>query len=75
MWEYAWRETVRRKGRTFANILGYLLAVAIMVVLVTTLVFSKEAASAVLTSTGTHFIGFIPLCETTEVCSVDLLDK
>ena len=73
MWRYAWRETVRRKGRTVANVLGYLLAVAIMVVLVTVLLFSQEAHSAVLTSTGTHFIGFIPECKA-EGCSATLID-
>ena len=74
MWRYAWRETVRRRGRSIANALGFFLAVVIMVVLVTALMFSKDTHSAVLDSTGTHFIGFIPQCET-EVCSVDLLDK
>jgi len=51
---------VRRKGRTIANVIGYLLAVAIMVVLVSSLVLSKEAAGAVLTKVGAGFIAFIP---------------
>jgi putative ABC transport system permease protein len=74
MWQYAWRETIRRKGRTAGNVLGFFLAVAIMVVLVSTLLFSNETHSAVLTSTGTHFIGFVPQC-VSETCSVDLLDE
>jgi len=60
MWEYAWRETVRRKGRTLANVVGYLLAVAIMVVLMSVLMFSQGAAGSVLTGVGAHFIAFIP---------------
>lgn len=60
LWEYAWRETVRRKGRTLANVVGYLLAVAIMVVLISVLMFSQGAAGSVLTGVGTHFIAYIP---------------
>ncbi len=74
MWQYAWRETWRRKGRSLANIIGYLLAVAMMVVLISVLVFSRDASSAVLTSTGTHFIGFTPKCNT-EYCSAGLVDE
>ena len=44
-----------------------------MVVLVTVLLFSKEAHNAVLTSTGTHFIGFVPEC-IAEGCSAKLID-
>lgn len=57
----AWRELTRRRGRTLANILGYMLAVAVMVVLVSLLLFSRDAAGRVLSSTGTHFIAFNPL--------------
>ncbi len=60
LWKYAWRETVRRKGRTLANVVGYLLAVAIMIVLLSVLMFSKGAAGSVLTGVGTHFATFIP---------------
>jgi len=60
LWEYAWRETARRKGRTLANVIGYLLAVAIMVVLMSVLMFSQGAAGSVLTGVGTHFIAFVP---------------
>jgi len=73
LWKCAWRELMRRKGRALANILGYLLAVAIMVVLVTILVFSKDAASGVLSGTGTHFIAFAPSCLAPS--SVKLLDE
>ncbi|HUU16407.1 MAG TPA: FtsX-like permease family protein [Sedimentisphaerales bacterium] len=73
IWKCAWRELIRRKGRTLANILGYLLAVAIMVVLVTILIFSKNAASGVLSGTGTHFIAFVPASMPQN--SVKLLDE
>lgn len=56
----AWRELMRRKGRTLTNIFGYLLAVAIMVVLVSTLLYSKDATSSILNRIGTHFIAFVP---------------
>ena len=60
LWECAWRELKRRKWRTLTNIFGYLLVVAIMVVLVSTLLYSKEAASSILNRIGTHFIAFVP---------------
>ena len=57
----AWRELDRRRGRTLANVLGYTLAVALMVILVSLLIFSRDAAGQVLSSTGTHFMAFNPL--------------
>lgn len=45
VWDCAWRELRRRKGRTAANILGYLLAVATAVVVITALRFSRQAAA------------------------------
>ena len=58
--ECAARELRRRKGRTLLALVGYLLAVATVVVLVTALVFARRAAGRILTSTGTHFIAFAP---------------
>ena len=58
--ECAVRELLRRKGRTLGVLVGYLLAVAIVVVLVTAIVFARQAAGEILTSTGTHFIAFAP---------------
>lgn len=60
----AMRELQRRKGRTVLNVIGYLLAVAILVILTSLLLFSRNGASKVLSGTGTHFIGFNPLCAT-----------
>ncbi|MHB9133988.1 MAG: ABC transporter permease [Armatimonadota bacterium] len=58
----AWRELTRRKGRTTMSVLGYLLAVGVLVTLITVLLFSRDAARAVLNSTGTHFAAYFPSC-------------
>jgi putative ABC transport system permease protein len=70
---YAWRELRRRKARTLANVLGYFLAVAAAVVLFALLASSKQSAASILTSTGTHFMGYSPVC--TPGCSAKVLDK
>ncbi len=62
IWICASQELLRRKGRTAINILGYALAVAISVVLISLLLLSRESAARILTTTGTHFIAFIPGC-------------
>ena len=59
----ALRELMRRRSRTLSNIFGYLLAVALMVVLVSVLFDSKVKSDAILNSTGTHFVAFLPACE------------
>lgn len=58
--ECAVRELRRRKGRTLVVVIGYLLAAATVTVLVSALIFAREAAGRILTSTGTHFIAFAP---------------
>lgn len=60
LWECAWRELRRRRARAVTNVLGYLLAVATAVVLVSLLTFSERAVGKVLSSTGTHFVAFQP---------------
>lgn len=57
---FALRELKRRRLRTLTNILGYTLAVAIMIMLVNAIVYSKQMADYILTSTGTHFIASVP---------------
>ena len=57
---FALRELKRRRLRTLTNILGYTLAVAIMVMLVNAIVYSKHSANDILTKTGTHFIASVP---------------
>jgi putative ABC transport system permease protein len=60
LFECAWRELRRRKLRTSINVIGYTLAVAIMVVLISAIVYSKQTSNAILNNTGTHFIASIP---------------
>lgn len=54
------REFQRRKGRFLSGTLGFLLAVAMVVVLLHFLRMSKEAEAAVIEKTGTNFMGFVP---------------
>ena len=62
----AWREISRKKSRAALNILGFFIAVCVMVVLVSVLNISRDAQSSVLASTGTHFIAFAPYQETSD---------
>jgi ABC-type antimicrobial peptide transport system permease subunit len=57
---YALRQINRRKARAATNILGYVFAVAVMVVLTHAVLASKQASDKILNSTGTHFVAFIP---------------
>jgi putative ABC transport system permease protein len=59
----AWRELSRRKGRTVTNIAGYVLAVCALVLLTTVVQFARAASNAVLNSTGTRFMFYLPSCE------------
>ncbi|MBI3946532.1 MAG: ABC transporter permease [Armatimonadetes bacterium] len=70
--ECAVRELWRRKGRTLANVAGYALAVAMMGVITSLLVFAREATGEVLASTGTHFMAFAPT--SAEECAGRLRD-
>jgi ABC-type lipoprotein release transport system permease subunit len=60
IWECARREWRRRTGRFLTNLLGFLLAVGLMVVLVHVLSLSRGAEAQVMEQTGTNFIGFVP---------------
>jgi putative ABC transport system permease protein len=57
---YAIKEIRRRKFRTAVNILGYVVAVAFMVMLVSLAQSYSLAAASVLEGVGTHFTVFIP---------------
>jgi putative ABC transport system permease protein len=70
---YAWIEIIRRPARSIGNMLGYSLALAIAIVLFSVLSFSQDASASVLNSTGTHFITYLPQCNS-EACAVDLKD-
>jgi len=48
--------------------LGYALAVGVAVALVASLLLAKAGSDAVLTSTGTHFVAFIPSTGTNGAC-------
>jgi len=56
----AWRELMRRRSRMIVNVLGYFLAVVVMLILVSWLQFSRRASDEILQTTGTHFIVFSP---------------
>jgi putative ABC transport system permease protein len=56
----AWYQINRRRARAVANILGYAFAVATMVILTHAVLASKQASDAILNSTGTHFVAFMP---------------
>jgi putative ABC transport system permease protein len=62
MWKYAWREIIRRKGRSAAAICSYALASIIFSVLISLLQYSERSQYKTLHSTGTHFIAFSPVC-------------
>lgn len=64
----ALRELTRQQGRAVANIIGYMLAVGIMVVIVNLLLFSKKAESQILSNVGIHYMAFIP-----DVCDESLI--
>ncbi len=69
--ECALRELRRRKMRTITNIIGYSLAVAIMVIMINSIVYSKNASNNILNSTGTHFIASVPAnIPTCSLCSI-----
>lgn len=56
------RELNRRRGRTLANMYGYALATALVVVLVTLILASRSAEQGILAGTGAHFVGYAPIC-------------
>jgi putative ABC transport system permease protein len=68
MWKYAWREIVRRKGRSVAAMFSYALATMIFSVLISLLQYSEYSQYKTLHATGTHFIAFSPVC-----CNLPLL--
>ncbi|HGJ67018.1 TPA: ABC transporter permease, partial [bacterium] len=68
--ECAIRELRRRKARTIANIIGYLLAVSIMVIMINAFIYSRNASDSILNATGTHFIASVPAnISTCELCT------
>ena len=74
MIEYAMRELVRRYRRTLITVGGYLIAVAFSCLLLSAVKGAEKASGAILKSTGTHFIAFIPVCGGDD-CPVSALDR
>ena len=56
---YAWKEIKRRKNRNIWNILGYIIAVAFLIITLSFADFSNRGASSALNYTGAQFIGII----------------
>lgn len=59
MLKYAWMEINRRKNRSIANILGYIIAVAFLIITISFAGTSWRGASTALNYTGAQLIGFI----------------
>ncbi len=57
--KYAWMEIKRRKSRTIWNILGYVIAVAFLVITLSFTGTSRIGASTALQYTGAQLVGFI----------------
>ena len=56
----AFREFRHRKGRTLANIAGYVIAISVVVSLFVWLDFSRLSTDSMLKDVGAHFIGYMP---------------
>src|SRR4030042_2524338 len=56
---YAWKEIKRRKNGNIWNILGYIIALAFLIITLSFADFSNRGASSALNYTGAQFIGII----------------
>ena len=56
------RELIRNKHRTLALFTGYAIAVSLLLVITAVTVFSKVHQTAVIGTTGTHFVTWLPSC-------------
>src|SRR3990170_5892097 len=57
---YAIKEIKRRKLRSLANILGYVIAVAFLIIIITLAQGYNLVATGALRGIGTHFVAYIP---------------
>ena len=57
---YAMKEIKRRKLRSLANILGYVIAVAFLIIIITLAQGYNLVATGALRGIGTHFVAYIP---------------
>lgn len=71
---YAVKELCRRKRRTIVNIIGYVIALILLISAINALINNHRTSSSILESTGTHFIAYLPLCSD-EVCKNTVLDE
>jgi ABC-type lipoprotein release transport system permease subunit len=62
--QYAIREIKRRRLRSVASIIGYVVAVAVLIVAVTFAQSYNVVATAALNRIGTHFVVYIPASQT-----------
>jgi len=73
MLEYSLRELTRRWKRTLITVSGYFAAVTFLCILLTAITGAGRASGAILSSTGTHFIAYTPVCEGGS-CPTTILD-
>ena len=62
--QYAMKEIRRRKLRSLANVLGYVIAVAFLIITVTFAQGYNVVATGALNRIGTHFVVYIPASKT-----------
>ena len=65
---YAVKEIKRRKLRSMANVLGYVFAVAFLIIIVTVSQAYNTVATGALNGIGTHFAVYIPASKTCPNC-------
>ncbi len=67
LFKYAWKEIKRRKKRSISTLFGYAVAVAVMVILISFVIYANSNDEKILHGVGTRFIAFIPseTCECT----------
>ena len=75
VWNCAFRELSRRRSRTFAVCLGYVITIGIMVGMIHLLLFSQAAEEEIINHTGVFFMAFSPVLSGGASTAVDLLSK
>jgi len=66
---YAVKEIKRRKLRSFVNVLGYVIAIAFLIIIVTVAQAYNVVAAVALKGIGTHFVVYIPASKTCPYCT------
>ena len=73
MLEYSIRELTRRWKRSLITVSGYFAALSFLCLLLSTVSGAGKASGAILNSTGTHFIAYVPICEG-GICPTEIID-